>query len=250
MAMALPRSRKSRSRPVPLACLLVLLSLSAVPCQGEGSSAAKGSIRGTVTIGEALQSERLRFRLYPSLNPNPPRVSTVRSGEIESVVIFLASTPPTTTTVPLDPVHRVIEQRGEAFMPQVLPVVAGSTVEFPNTDRIFHNVFSLSKARSFDLGRYPQGSSRSVRFDEPGIVKVFCHLHADMSAIVIVRDNPFFDMPDSEGRYAIHDVPPGDYKVVGWHGRARLVEHSVRVAAGQTVQIDFSIPISADDGRN
>ena len=203
-----------------------------------------------MTISEALRSERLRFRLYPTRNPDPPRASNEAGREIESVVVYLVSTPSIVAATPPEAAHRVIEQRGEAFAPHVLPVVAGSTVKFPNTDRIFHNVFSLSRASAFDLGRYPQGSSRSVRFDKPGVVKVFCHLHADMSAIVIVRDNPFFDVPDPQGSYAIDDVPPGDYTIVGWHERARLVEQSVRVAAGQAVQVDFSIPISPDDEGN
>ena len=81
----------------------------------------------------------------------------------------------------------------------MLPVVRGTTVAFPNDDPLFHNVFSLSRAKSFDLGRYPRGSARSVTFDRAGIVQVFCHIHSDMSAVALVLDNPYFVRPMRRG---------------------------------------------------
>src|SRR4029077_6381444 len=115
------------------------------------------------------------------------------------------------------------------FVPHVLAVPKGTTVDFPNGDAIFHNVFSLSKAAEFDLGRYPRGSSKSVRFDRPGMVKVFCHIHSDMSGVIVVLDTPFSAVPDSQVPSSITGVPPGEYTVVGWHERARPLRKTVRI---------------------
>ena len=140
-----------------------------------------------------------------------------------------------------------VVQLGETFIPHVLPVVKGSTVEFPNQDPIFHNVFSLSRTRTFDLGRYPKGDSRSVTFDQPGIVPVFCHLHSDMSAIVMVLDNPYFAVPDADGRYRIENIPAGNYTVVAWHERSEQVEQQVDVMAGQALDLNITVPIEDEE---
>ena len=102
-----------------------------------------------------------------------------------------------------------MDQRNETFVPHVLAVTAGTVVDFPNSDRIYHNVFSLSKAARFDLGRYAAGHSKSVRFDQPGIVRVFCEIHSHMNAFILVFGHPFFAMTDADGRYRIDNVPPG-----------------------------------------
>jgi plastocyanin len=142
-----------------------------------------------------------------------------------------------------------VAQHDEQFQPHVLPVFLGATVDFPNEDDVFHNVFSLSSAKTFDLGRFPKGSSKSVTFDKSGSVQVFCHIHSDMSAIVLVLDNPYFSIPSDAGKYAIEGVPPGDYVVVGWHERIKPIARTVHVVAGETVRLDFNIPIppTADD---
>jgi Plastocyanin len=125
-------------------------------------------------------------------------------------------------------------------------------VDFPNEDDVFHNVFSLSSAKTFDLGRFPKGSSKSEVFDKTGTVQVFCHIHSDMSAVILVLDNPYFAVPSSAGKYAIEEVPPGDYTVVGWHERIKPVTRMIHVSAGETTRLDFNIPIPAiavDAGR-
>jgi hypothetical protein len=134
----------------------------------------------------------------------------------------------------------------------VLPVLQGTTVEFPNEDDVYHNVFSLSGAagkNGFDLGRYPKGSSKSWTFDRPGTVKVFCHIHSDMTAVVLVLSNPFFTTPDDSHRFTIDDVPEGDYTIVGWHERIRPITHRVHVVAGQTATVDFNIPLPQGGNR-
>ena len=98
----------------------------------------------------------------------------------------------------------------ETFVPHVLPIVAGTTVDFPNNDHTYHNVFSLSKTKTFDLGRYAVGRSKSVRFDRPGIVRVFCDIHSHMSAFIIVFAHRYFALADIDGAYRLENVPPGN----------------------------------------
>ncbi len=170
-------------------------------------------------------------------------------SQLANVVIYLESDAhrPLSAAGPqvIMRVRSAMAQSNERFQPHVLPVLLGATVEFPNQDDVFHNVFSLSATSKFDLGRYPKGASKSVRFDKPGAVQVFCHIHADMSAIVLVLSNPFFATPDAAGRFAIDDVPPGEYTIVGWHERTKPVVRHVTVAAAQTTTLDFNIPVSA-----
>lgn len=203
---------------------------------------ASAVIFGQVRITRKLTSQRMRFRLYPGLKPIAPAETSPDVDEKRNIVIYLEQV----ESVPgagIPGQNPSIQQEGETFIPHVLPIVRGTTVDFPNRDPIFHNVFSLSGAKSFDLGRYPQGSSRSVTFDQSGVVPVFCHLHSNMSAIILVLDNPFFAVPDSEGRYRIENVPPGSYTLVGWHERSERTGLQVTLKPGETVELDILIPI-------
>jgi len=135
-----------------------------------------------------------------------------------------------------------MNQINEQFVPRVLAITTGTTVDFPNNDRVYHNVFSLSKARTFDLGRYAVGMSRAVRFDRPGIVRVFCDIHSHMSAWILVFNHPFFAVTDEDGRYAIPNVPPGTYSLAVWHETLpRETRRIVVPDAGGVIDIDFSI---------
>lgn len=118
------------------------------------------------------------------------------------------------------PKTRVIEQRGKQFAPQVMAVPVGSTVSFPNFDTIFHNVFSLSKSKPFDLGMYKNGESRDVKLDKPGIVRLGCNLHANMSAYVVVVDAPHYAVAESDGSFSFASLAPGKYKVQAWNERS------------------------------
>ena len=145
---------------------------------------------------------------------------TNRSG----LVIFLDALK--TTTPPAVPVRdgRIV-QKDKRFSPRVLPILRGTTVHFPNEDRTFHNVFSLSRCCRFDLGIYQAGKSRAQRFDQAGLVRVFCNIHPDMSCNLLVLENPWFAVSDAEGRFAIPEVPEteGQLRVWGEFGaEARL----------------------------
>lgn len=110
----------------------------------------------------------------------------------------------------------VMDQRGEAFLPYVLAVPVGTTVEFVNDDATYHNVFSLSKPKRFDLGRYARGQSKPVRFDRPGVVRVFCDIHSHMNAWVLVFAHRFFATTDESGAYRVDGLPPGGYSLAVW----------------------------------
>jgi plastocyanin len=138
---------------------------------------------------------------------------------------------------------KVAQKRAE-FYPHVLPVLAGTTVEWPNNDEIFHNVFSMSDAASFDLGLYEGNPpDKRVTFGQPGKVDVFCSIHANMHCIVLVMSNPYFAATDSKGRYRIENIPPGKYKLKAWHERLPADVQEITVPTNGEVKIDFTLGI-------
>lgn len=139
-----------------------------------------------------------------------------------------------------------VEQLDRRFVPDLVVVPVGSTVSFPNMDPIFHNIYSLSRAKTFDLGSYDKGETRRVNFPKPGIVDVYCHLHPNMAATVVVTPNRWYARPDRAGHYRIPDVPPGKYTVVAWHKSAGFYRKSIVVEQGHDQSIDFLIPIDVD----
>lgn len=151
-----------------------------------------------------------------------------RPGEdVGRAVVWLETGAP----VPVAPAAAEIGTSDKEFSPHVLVVPVGSTVAFPNHDPFNHNVFSLSEENPFDLGLYGRGEIRSVRFARPGIVRVFCNVHAQMSAIVVVRDNPYYAQPSSDGSFSLPSVPPGEYALHLWHERAPEVTRQLAVPA-------------------
>jgi len=235
-----PRMRIWASKLISILWLALSLSLLPGLVHAEmDPMATTGSISGEVRITRNLTAQRMRFRLYPGFKPiPPPTAEEKRDDEWRNIVIYLKSTP--SMPVATDGNHEYqIAQLGETFIPHV--------VEFPNLDPIFHNVFSLSGTKSFDLGRYPKGDSRSVTFDEAGIVPVFCHLHSDMSAIIVVLDNPYFVVPGPDGHYQIENIPAGNYTLVAWHERSEQVEQQVDVIAGQALELNLTVPVEDEE---
>jgi plastocyanin len=213
---------------------------------------ATGRIEGLVEISSALTARRPQFRIYSDPGSGVTPAATPRdpvAEEARNVVIYLDGDSARLASAPSrvdGRRHGTIAQHDQRFVPHVLAIMEGATVDFPNQDDIYHNVFSLSVAAGsggFDLGRYPKGSSRSWIFPRPGTVQVFCHIHSDMSAIVLVLANPFFASPDESHRFVIDDVPEGDYSIVGWHERIKPITRRIHVAAGQTTVVDFNIPL-------
>ncbi len=139
-----------------------------------------------------------------------------------------------------------VEQLDRRFVPDVAVIPAGTTVSFPNMDPIFHNIFSFSKAKTFDLGSYDKGETRKVLFPKPGIVDVYCHLHPNMEATIVITPNGWYARPDRTGQYRIEDVPPGHYTLVAWHKSAGFFRKSIVVESGRDSTADFFIPVEAD----
>jgi plastocyanin len=135
-----------------------------------------------------------------------------------------------------------LDQRNETFVPHLLAVTAGTIVEFPNHDRTYHNVFSLSRAKRFDLGRYAAGTSKSVRFDRPGVVRVFCDIHSHMNAFVLVFGHRFFAVTDDEDRFELRDVPPGSYTLSAWFEGAVRDQRAITVT-GETRVVDLEFTV-------
>jgi plastocyanin len=143
----------------------------------------------------------------------------VRRQDHSGVVVWL--TPVKGVPLPAPPAKpAVMAQKNKTFQPHVLAIQAGTTVDFPNYDPIFHNAFSTYDGRVFDLGLYPPGTSRRVLFDRPGIVRVFCNIHEAMSAIIAVLPGPWFCVTPRSGAVSIPAVPEGEYMVHFFHERA------------------------------
>lgn len=125
----------------------------------------------------------------------------------------------------------VIDQRDKVFIPHVSVVTVGTTVEFPNNDTVFHNVFAYFQVKKFDLGMYPRGASKRVTFDKPGLVALLCNVHSEMSAYIMVVDTPYYAVTDKQGNFRIRDVPPGTYTLRAWHESGVELKQTVTIKA-------------------
>jgi plastocyanin len=143
-----------------------------------------------------------------------------------------------------------IKQINRQFVPDLAVVPVGSTVSFPNMDPIFHDVYSLSKTKSFDLGAFDKGQTRRVMFTKSGIAEIYCHLHPNMAATVLVLDNRYYARPDRDGHYRIANVPPGRYTLVAWHKSAGFFRKTIEIGSGPGASVDFLIPLDIDAGQD
>ena len=222
-----------RRRVFVTSCVAIVLVLTTVaPAQPR-----LGAIRGRVDVRRVVQP--------PERRPSPSDLGTPPPREIPDrrrAVVFL-ETAPAAALEAREPVRAKLDQRNETFLPHVLTIDAGTLVDFPNNDRTYHNVFSLSKTRKFDLGRYAAGKSKSIRFERPGVVRVFCDIHSHMSAFIMVFSHPFYSKAEVDGRYRIDNIPPGTYTVAAWHeGETRETRSVTIPAQGGEVELDFDIP--------
>ena len=166
------------------------------------------------------------------------KLSQVRAGsgkpEAGQVVFWL--TPADSAPDPVPPSqHFRVEQKDKKFRPDFLVIPQGSTVDFPNLDPWFHNVFSQFRGKRFDLGLYQAGAQRSVRFDKAGVSFLFCNIHPEMTAIIVAVDSNYYAISDQSGLARITNVPPGRYKLHAWYRDA--VPESLD-AAERTVLLD------------
>lgn len=204
--------------------------------RGAREAVAAGVIRGRVELRQAPADIEPRPNVsglgMPSAHGHTDRRRSV---------VYLETAPRAAFDEREEP-RATMDQQNEAFVPHILAIVAGTTVDFPNNDHTYHNVFSLSKTKSFDLGRYAAGHSKSVRFDRPGIVRVFCDIHSHMSAYILVFAHRYFVVTDEDGRYRLDNLPPGTYTVVAWNETTPQESRRVVVPeSGGDIEVNFSL---------
>jgi plastocyanin len=180
------------------------------------SKPSTGSVRGTVTVTAGGKAK-----------PNK-----------KGVVVYLENVPGT-PPVPKD--HAVIRQREKQFDPPLTIVVKGTTIDFPNEDKIFHNVFSVSRPARFDLGLYKSGTAKSVEMKRSGTVDVYCNIHPEMIAKVKVLENAYYTITGADGAFKIDNVPAGEYPVVAWLPSGDEVKGTAVVKAGETAEVKLTL---------
>ena len=170
-----------------------------------------------------------------------------------NVVVYLNKAPQ--TDVDLSKTSFVMDQRNLEFVPHVLPVPVGSLIEFPNNDKVDHNVFSMSRTKKFNLGSFKPGESKTVLFDKPGIVELRCDVHAEMAAYILVLKNPYFAVTDKQGRFEIPDanalkqtgftgvknLAPGKYFIKTWHEKLKTQKKTAVVPENGDVTIQLDL---------
>src|SRR5580658_7798508 len=238
--------RYPRMFTAPQLCLCTLIAFIALAACAEGQN-----VTGTIEIKAKLTKRRVTpsvsiYQRGQAVDLGKDPAQDPLEFEQSRVVVYLEGPGPA-DSAPSNPAKFKIEQLNRRFAPDLLVVPVGSTVSFPNMDPIFHNLFSLSKPKSFDLGSYDQGESRDVFFPKPGIVEIYCHLHPNMAATIVVTPNRWYAKPDRTGQYQIPDVPPGKYTVVAWHKSAGFFRKTIVVEAGHDSTADFFIPIDAPE---
>lgn len=168
-----------------------------------------------------------------SVSVQPPDAAQSRD-----IVVYVQGVP---AAAPAPTAHVTIDQRDMTFVPHVLPVMVGTTVDFLNTDDVYHNVFSNSVAKKFDVGMFSKGETRSTVFDKVGVIDVRCNVHPKMRAYVVVVDNPYFAVPSADGSYSINGLPAGRYKLVTWHESLKPTEKWVNLNAGEVLNVNLQL---------
>lgn len=220
-----------------VAALMVGCVLLAAGAPVQGKAPDRGRIQGRVRLAPAAGGAAIPSGVYPSRRLSLPAAAT---AEVGNVVVFLTDAP---RSAAVASTPATIVQKDESFVPRVLAITKGSTVAFPNSDPYFHNVFSLSRNASFDLGRYPRGENRTRTIKTPGLVKLFCHIHSHMSAAIMVFDHPYFAIPSPDGRFTIDDVPLGTFRVSAWHERIGESVRTVKLGAERLASVEFELPV-------
>lgn len=213
-----------------LAVALIEMSVLVAPV-------AAGVVRGSVHV-PSMEQEAPAPNAYAGRASSLPHVMTMTHGAPGDAVVWLERVPSAADTASPAP-HPKLAQKDQCFQPRVLPVAVGTTVDFPNLDPIYHNVFSASPIKRFDLGKYPRGHSKSVTFDRAGLVNVYCDIHSHMEAFVLVLPTHVFAQADTDGHFALPPVPPGNYTLHLWHPDLHEVKREVVVPADGDLTLEL-----------
>ena len=206
-----------------------LLPIFAVSLLLQAPAFCGGTIEGTITL-DAMRPQPV------SPGYKPQTVKPIQDTEPPVAIVFLEG--PGTAAAARKAQTVRIRQNGYQFRPSILAVQTGTTVEFPNEDDEFHNVFSYSKTKRFDLGRYRKDEpAKLASFDKPGLAKIYCEIHQHMRCLVLVVDTPLFTTTDAKGRFKMTGVPAGDYTMKAFLPSEKTVESKVTVKDGQTLKV-------------
>jgi len=214
-------------------------TLIALLCAEPGHAAA-GVIRGTLRVTR-VSDGAATMNAYPGSAGSMPGMHHSAHGLPTDAVVYVDHVPAAAESAlahAKEPMPR-LAQKDQSFVPRVLGIAVGTKVDFPNMDPIYHNVFSLSPVRRFDLGKYPRGSSRQIVFPKPGLVNVYCDLHSDMEAFVLILPHHGFARPTANGEYTLPPLPAGHYLLRVWH--PDLGEQSVAVDVPATGQVTANL---------
>lgn len=212
----------------PKAALGVVLCLAMSP-PPKGLASV---IRGRLELPPVAAASRVRDA-YAGRASSLAKPSVPVRGLLKDAVVYVETLPEgVDALIPPGADRPKLAQQNQAFEPRVIAIAAGSSVEFPNLDPIYHSVFSVSPTKRFDLGRYGRGHSKRVVFTKPGLVNVYCDIHSNMEGFVLVVPNHAFARPDDEGRFALPELPPGRYTVVVWHPDAGTARREVTLTEG------------------
>jgi plastocyanin len=224
---------------VPATAVIVL---AAGLCVAAGAPAVAGEAMGSIGAGTRTGTieGRVARESAPRRTASRYLGASAPSQRVQAVPAVVIVTSAGGASPARSP-HRMM-QRDTSFVPAVLVVDVGATVEFPNGDPFFHNVFSYSSAQRFDLGRYPRGESRSVTFDEPGMIKVYCEVHDFMRAVIVVTEHPLHAVVAADGSFSIPDVPAGRQTLLLWHPDHGSREVHVDVREGATTRVELRFP--------
>jgi plastocyanin len=214
------------------------LALAALP---SGQTAETGRVLGRVRLTTKVPGKSLPSAAYTRRAVGDHDAPA--QPEIRNVVVYIKDAG---YRGALAASRAELRQEHEAFVPHTIAITRGSSIEFPNGDPFFHNVFSLSRAANFNLGRYARGSTRGRVFTKPGTVKVYCDIHSHMSATIFVFDHPYFTIPNLDGTFELPAVPAGPYTLVGWHERVGERSERIRVEAGKETSIELTVPVPVD----
>jgi plastocyanin len=215
--------------------ILILIALLAAPVTFSGVITGLIRAEGKPETAEAGKSGKYDSRKFKF-------VEKIDYSELTDFVVYIDQ-PITNLPATSPKTLQVITQRDAVFRPNVLPVMAGTSVEWPNKDDIFHNVFSMSESNPFDLGLYKDPEVKKVQFKNPGRVDVFCSIHSQMNCVILVVQNPFFAATDKSGRFRIENVPPGTYKLKAWHQRLPSEIKEITVPESGEVRVDFTLGV-------
>ena len=201
-----------------------------------------GRLPGACAAALALFLAAAHAAADPRVGTVEGRVSLAISGlalaDVAPVVVYLDRVG---GTLDYDPPRAIatVRQRDARFVPRFLVVAAGQSVDMPNDDLIYHNVFSYSKRNAFDLGLYPSGRSKTVQLRYPGVVKTYCSIHESMNGTIFVAPSPYHQTVSDAGRFSIPGVPPGRYRAAAWSERLPRTQKTIEVRAGGRVSVEL-----------